>query len=212
VFWKSHRALASRQIIPVNRDYEISAVRLFAFLSLFCALCVNQAALAFSLTAPVTQAAVGAVDGSLYIDLAQDEVSVSKANFNHRRSSSFTTAAAGVQENIVSDEILARARLNGAVRVIVQLRIPAGPDETRDQRIDAARQGLLRELVPVAYRVVRSYTAISALALESSHAALQVLNPSFHVLRADEDELAAPFIKPGPLAPSVNGVRDRERE
>jgi hypothetical protein len=210
VFWKSHRALASRQIIPVNRDYEISAVRLFAFLSLFCALCVNQAALAFSLTAPVTQAAVGAVDGSLYIDLAQDEVSVSKANFNHRRSSSFTTAAAGVQENIVSDEILARARLNGAVRVIVQLRIPAGPDETRDQRIDAARQGLLGELAAVAHRVVRSFTAVPMIALEASSDALQVLNRSSHVLRVDDDGLAAPLNTPSPSALTNHMVEGKE--
>lgn len=103
-----------------------------------------------------------------------------------------TMVADAAGANFLSDEIFAKTRLNGAVRVIVQVQIPAGPDETRDQRIDAARQGLLRELAPVAHRFVRSYTAISALALEASH--------------------AAPCIKPGPMTPSVNGVRDRERE
>jgi hypothetical protein len=92
----------------------------------------------------------------------------------------FITAAGGVRENPVSEEIFAKVRFNSEVRVIVQLRILAGPNETRDQRIDAARQGLLRELVPVAHRIVRSHTAISALALEASHVALQVLNLSFH--------------------------------
>ncbi len=192
MFWKSHRPSASRQIIQANRDYEILPARWFAFLSVVCALWVNQAVPAFSLTAPANQGAIFAVDGSLCANLAEDEVSVSTANSNHRRSHSFTAAAGGVQENIVSDEILAKARRNGSVRVIVQLRIAAGSDDTREQRIDAAQQGLLRELAAVAHRVVRSFTAVPMIALEASSDALHVLNRSSHVLRVDDDGLAAP--------------------
>jgi hypothetical protein len=118
----------------------------------------------------------------------------------------FTLATDGAPRKPVSEDIFAKARLNGSVRVIVQLRIPVGPDETREQRIHAAQQGLLKELVATAHRVVRSFTSFPAIALEASHDALQVLNLSFHVLRVDEDELAGPLIKPSLLRPSAGSV------
>jgi hypothetical protein len=193
VFWKSHRSLACRKNISAHRDYEILAARCFAVLPLFCALCVNQAAPAFSMPASANQSAIVAVDESLCANLGQDEVFVSTANSNHRRAPAVSAAGAAVQKNLVSDELVAKARLHGSVRIIVQLRIAAGSDDSREQRIDAARQGLLNELAGVTHQVVRSFTAVPMIALEASYDALQVLNRSSHVLRVDDDGLAAPM-------------------
>jgi hypothetical protein len=95
--------------------------------------------------------------------------------------------------NLISDEIVAKARLDGSVRVIVQLSIAAGSDDGREQRIIAAQQALLRELADVAHRVVRRFTAAPMLALEASYDALQSLNRSAQVLYVDGDGLAAPM-------------------
>lgn len=100
------------------------------------------------------------------------------------------------QDNSQIEELLRRTRPNGSARVIVQLRIPAGPEETREQRIKAAQQALLAELARVPHRILRTYTITPAVALEASHEALQVLRDSRHVLRVEEDELAKPFDKP----------------
>ena len=117
-----------------------------------------------------------------------------------------STATDSAQKNPVSDYLLAKARLNGSIRVIVQLRIPVGPEQSLEKRIHAAQQGLLKELAPTAHRVVRSFTSIPAIALEASHDALAVLNLSVHVLRVDEDELSSPFIKPSLIRPSAGRV------
>ena len=93
----------------------------------------------------------------------------------------------------VIEELLRRTKFNGTVRVIVQLRISAGPDETREQRIQTTRQSLLADLAHTPHKVIRVYTAMPAVALEASHEALRVLNVSRHVSRVDEDELAKPF-------------------
>jgi hypothetical protein len=95
------------------------------------------------------------------------------------------------------EELLRRTRPNGSVRVIVQLRMPPGPDETREQRIKSAQQALLAELAPVPHTVLRTYTATPAVALEASYQALQALRDSRHVLRVEEDAVAKPFNKSG---------------
>ncbi len=143
-------------------------------------------------------------------NLAQDEVSMSAANSNQRRERAVTAAGAAVQKNLVSDELVAKARLHGSVRIIVQLRIAPGSDDSREQRIDAARQGLLDELAGVAHQVVRSFTAVPLLALEASDDALQVLNRSLHVIRVDDDGLAAPLSTPGPSAKTDDIVEAKE--
>jgi hypothetical protein len=102
-------------------------------------------------------------------------------------------ANAAERMNSISNEIVTKARLHGSVRVIVQLRIAAGSDDSREQRIIATQQALLGELAGVAHRVVRSFTAAPVLALEASDDALQVLNRSVHVLQVDGDGLAAPM-------------------
>ena len=93
----------------------------------------------------------------------------------------------------VIEELLRRTKSNGPVRVIVQLRISPGPDETREQRIQTTQQSLLAELAHVPHRILRVYTSIPAAALEASHEALQVLSVSPHVLRVEADELARLF-------------------
>jgi hypothetical protein len=112
--------------------------------------------------------------------------------------SEISAAEAGrAQEHSLIDELLRRTRPNGSVRVIVQLRVPPGPDEAREQRVRFAQQDLLAELAPVPHKVLRTYTVTPAVALEASHQALQVLRASPNVLRVDEDELAKPFNTPG---------------
>jgi hypothetical protein len=125
------------------------------------------------------------------------------ANVDGRRDHSKTAErevsaaeAGSVQEHSQIDELLRRTRPNGSVRVIVQLRVPPGPDEVREQRIRSAQQALLAELAPVPHKVLRTYTVTPAVALEASHQALQVLRASPHVLRVNEDELAKPFNTP----------------
>jgi hypothetical protein len=102
------------------------------------------------------------------------------------------------KENGQIEELLRRTRTGGSVRVIVQLRIPSGPDETREQRVQSARQALLAELARVPHAVLRTYVVTPAVALEASHPALQILRDSPHVSRVDEDALAKPFSKPKP--------------
>ena len=102
-------------------------------------------------------------------------------------------AAEGERMNSISDEIVTQARRYGSVRVIVQLRIAAGNDDSRERRIIAAQQSLLGELAGVAHRVVRSFTAAPTLVLEASGDALQVLYRSVHVLQIAGNGLAAPM-------------------
>ena len=110
-------------------------------------------------------------------------------------------AAAAERMNSISDEIAAKARLHGSVRVIVQLRIAAGSDDSREQRILGAQQALLGELAGVAHRVVRSFTAAPLITLEASSDALQVLNRSVHVLQVVGD---------GPAAPMMNVIEEKK--
>lgn len=102
-----------------------------------------------------------------------------------------------IQKNLVSEDLYAKARVNGVVRIIVQLRIPPGPEESRGDRILAVQQKLLAGLPPQTYQVVRIYTAIPAIVLEASEEALKILDQSMHILQVDEDSRAAPSIKPG---------------
>jgi hypothetical protein len=102
-------------------------------------------------------------------------------------------AANRVRDNPVSEELFGKAQRNGTVRVIVELQIPAGSDETREQRIREIQQRVLKELAGVSHALVRSFTAIPTLVLEASGAALQILARSKYVLRIKEDGLAAPL-------------------
>lgn len=112
-----------------------------------------------------------------------------------------SVATGTIGENPVSEDLFVKARHRGMVRVIVQLRIASGSEETREQRIHSTQQGVLRDLAPVAHRLLRSYTAIPVIAIEASYDALRILDRSIHVLRVDEDGVAAPSIKPSPFAP-----------
>jgi hypothetical protein len=117
-------------------------------------------------------------------------------NSNSAEREASAAEAGRVQEHSQIEELLRRTRPNGSVRVIVQLRVPAGPDETREQRIRSVQQALLAELAPAPHKILRTYAVTPAVALEASHQALQVLRASPHVLRIDEDELAKPFNTP----------------
>lgn len=131
------------------------------------------------------------------------------ANGDDGQSNAVTLATDGPPKNPVSENLFTQARLKGSVRVIVQLQISPGPEETRERSIHAAQEGLLKDLTLSDYRVVRRYTSIPAIALEASHDALVVLNRSTHVLRVDQDELAAPFNKSSFLGPFAGRVDAR---
>ena len=99
----------------------------------------------------------------------------------------------GPENATVIEKLLRRTKSNGPVRVIVQLRISPGPEETREQRIQTTQQSLFADLAHTPHKILRVYTSIPAAALEASHEALQVLSVSPHVSRVDEDEVAKPY-------------------
>jgi hypothetical protein len=105
---------------------------------------------------------------------------------------------------VVSDSLLAKAHQQGSVRVIVQLRGAAVGQPGWEKSVESARQGLLAELTGVAHQVVRHFSAPPSIILEASLAALQILGKSSHVLRVDEDGLAAPMLDSGaPISPII---------
>jgi hypothetical protein len=108
-----------------------------------------------------------------------------------------TAIAGAAQETSQIEDLLRKTQPNGSARVIVQLRVLPGPEETREQRIKSAQQALLAELAHVPHKVLRTYSVTPAIALEASHQALQVLRDSPHVLMVEEDSLAKPSDRRG---------------
>jgi hypothetical protein len=117
----------------------------------------------------------------------------SRSNQAIDRPGSGNQPALSEQQRSSVDELLRKTPADASARVIVQLRIPGGPDASREQRIKAAQQALLDELAGVPHKVLRTYSVTPALALEASRGALAVLRDSPHVSRVDEDALAKPF-------------------
>ena len=100
-------------------------------------------------------------------------------------------AASG--EPTVAPQLFDLARGRAEVRVIVQLRVPAG---AAPAEITTAQDALLAELAAVRYRILRRYTTIPFIALTVSEAALRVLSASPHVVSVREDREFSPMPAP----------------
>jgi hypothetical protein len=94
-----------------------------------------------------------------------------------------TICAAASPGPAVSADLLAKARSQGTVLVIVTLRVPAGaPSAT----IQAAKQAVITEIASTRHRVVRELAGLPQIALEASDDTLRILGASPYVLRIDE--------------------------
>jgi hypothetical protein len=89
----------------------------------------------------------------------------------------------------VTPELLAKARAQGSVRIIVRLRVPEGADAGA---ISAAQDAVLAELAAVPHRLGRRYTSVPFLSLIASEAALQTLAASTRVMSISEDTALQP--------------------
>lgn len=98
-------------------------------------------------------------------------------------------ATAGSATVVVSRELLEAAAARGSVRVIVQLKVPAGADAAT---IAAAKQGLWRDLEGTTYRVIRDLPGLPAVALEASPGTLGALALSPAVAHVSRDEVRRP--------------------
>jgi hypothetical protein len=90
----------------------------------------------------------------------------------------------GVGENLV-----ARARAEGTVQVIVTLRVPA---DSSAPAIDSAKQSVLAAVAPTRHRVLHALPNFPQLVLDASEDALRALGASPHVLRIQESIPARP--------------------
>jgi hypothetical protein len=133
----------------------------------------------------------------LTITVLASGCSLDSAPGQHHAAGGASEAAVAPERSSSVDEVLQKTPPDGWARVIVQLRIPEGPDATRVARIESAQRALLGELAGAPHKVLRSYSVTPALALEASRQALLILRNSPHVLRVDTDELAAPSKTPG---------------
>jgi hypothetical protein len=89
----------------------------------------------------------------------------------------------------VPTDLIDKAREQGAVRVIVQLRVP---ENAAQPVIEAVKQAVRTEISTTPHRVVRELQGLPLLAIEASADTLRVLRVSPHVLRVQEDTIARP--------------------
>ena len=99
-------------------------------------------------------------------------------------------AAATASGQPVAPELLDKARAQGEVRVIVQLRV-ANPGDPAT--ITAAQDAVLAELGGTRFRLIRRYRTLASLALAVGEDALRVLMASPHVESVGEDQKLAPL-------------------
>jgi subtilisin family serine protease len=113
------------------------------------------------------------------------------------------TARAAQARNPIPAELIARAAQDGAVRVIVQLDVPALPEGRlrtsrsrlhQRQRIAAGHDGLAAELSGTTYRTSRRLRSIPFAALEAGPEALSRLAKSSRVIAVQEDRLHRPLL------------------
>ena len=116
-------------------------------------------------------------------------------------------------ETIVPDALRQKASAEGAVRVIVQLRVSAlpegelsGAEAVASQRraIASAQSAVLTKLAGTSHRVIRTFESIPFLALEVSPGALQALERSALVVGMEEDRLDSPQRTPNRPAEDNN--------
>jgi hypothetical protein len=105
------------------------------------------------------------------------------------------------KERSVPDALRQKAYDEGAVRVIVQLRVSALPEgelgsaeavAAQRRAIVSAQSAVLSALAGTGYRVIRTFETIPFLALDVSPGALEALEGSALVVGVEEDRVAAP--------------------
>jgi len=89
----------------------------------------------------------------------------------------------------VSEELVAKARAQGAVQVIVTLRVPAdAPAAT----VETVKRSVLDTIATTRHRIVSPLPNFPQLVLEASEDTLRALGASPHVLRVQEPRLSRP--------------------
>ena len=89
----------------------------------------------------------------------------------------------------VSEELVAKARAQGAVRVIVTLRVPAdAPAAT----VETVKRSVLDLIAGTPHQVVNPLPDFPQLVLDASDDTLRALGASPHVLRIQEPRLSRP--------------------
>jgi hypothetical protein len=99
------------------------------------------------------------------------------------------TAAAGPASVAVSRELFDAAAARGAVRVVVQLKVPEGTDAAA---IKVVERALWSDLAGTTYRIVRDLPGFPAVVLDASPEALGALAVSPHVSHVSEDRVRRP--------------------
>ena len=97
---------------------------------------------------------------------------------------------------LIAPEIYQKAKAQGSVRVIVELRLAPHREDSESSRENAIRmvqKALLDELAQVNLRIIRSYSSIPAIVLAASIDALKIIAASRHVTRVTEDSLSIPL-------------------
>jgi len=89
----------------------------------------------------------------------------------------------------VSDELLAKARAQGVIQVIVTLRVP--PDAPA-ATVETVKRSVLDTIASTRHRVVYPLPNFPQLVLEASEDTLRALGASPHVLRIQEPGLSRP--------------------
>jgi hypothetical protein len=89
----------------------------------------------------------------------------------------------------VSEDLLAKARAQGVVQVIVTLRVPAdAPAATAE----AIKRSVLDAIAGTRHRIVNPLPNFPQIVLEASDDTLRALGASPHVLRIQEPRLSRP--------------------
>ena len=89
----------------------------------------------------------------------------------------------------VGENLLARARAEGAVQVIVTLRVPADAPAVK---IDSVKQSVLAAIASTRHEVLHALPNFPQLVLEASEDTLRALGGSPHVLKIQESIPARP--------------------
>jgi hypothetical protein len=96
----------------------------------------------------------------------------------------------------LAPELVAKARAQGGVSVIVGLRVPEGAGAAV---IAAAQDALAAELASVPHRIGRRYSTIPFMSLVASEEALRVLAASPNVVSISEDRKLSPLAPAPPV-------------
>ena len=101
------------------------------------------------------------------------------------------TAAAQAAVPSTIDDLIAKATRQGSLRVIVEVKIDASGPPTLET-IAQAQDRVLQELAGTTHRVLRRFTTIPFIGMETSADSLRRLGASAHVAGVREDMVLRP--------------------